>query len=123
MLKHTSIVKKAVYFWQNSPSFSEAIENVDFDTPGEVETIDGGWTILMMNIRRLPQEEHVYKVKRGESVCNLLMRLEQKNAACMKDIVQKFTNPGDLVVDACVEMFSVTRACMPILKHRNLMGF
>lgn len=40
----------------------------------------------------------------------------------MQKIVQKFKKPGNLVLDGCAGIFSVTKAGMLLLKHRRLIG-
>lgn len=40
----------------------------------------------------------------------------------MKHIIQKFTKPGTLVVDACAVTFAVAKACMLLVKHRRFIG-
>lgn len=66
----------------------------------------------MFKKRSLSQEEPVYKTKRKEPTLKVLMRPQWKSTAWMKDILKEFTNPGNLVVDACDETFSVTKACV-----------
>lgn len=58
--------------------FSEAIESVDSDAPGEMNTVHPWWTNMMFNTSRLLQEEGLYKVNRDESTFKLVMCLEQK---------------------------------------------
>lgn len=41
-LKHTIVVEQAVHFWSKEPSFSDAIDNVDYDAPGEVTSTHPG---------------------------------------------------------------------------------
>lgn len=77
-------MEQAVHFLRKGQSFSDVLDNVDFDAPGKVNSTRPGWTILMYSIPRLLQEECVYKRKREESGPKLLMRPEQKNAAWME---------------------------------------
>lgn len=46
------------------------------------------------------------------------MHPERKNAGWMKYIVQKFTRPGNVVIDACAGTFSVAKACLLLPKYR-----
>lgn len=103
-LKHTGFLKKAIHFWQKSTSFSEAIEKVDYDVPGEMNTSHPWRTDLMSSTLLVPQEKVVFNVRRGKSGFELLIRPGQKNIACMKDILQKFMKPGNLVVDTCARL-------------------
>lgn len=52
------------------------------------------------------------KVKRGESGFKLLLHSQQKSIAQMKQILQKRTKPGNLVMDACSGTFSVANSCL-----------
>lgn len=112
-------MEKAVLYWRKRLSVSDDIDNVDNDVPGEVSTTHPRWTNQMSNIPRIPQKERVYKGKSGKYGFKLLMRLEQRSTAWIKDIVQKFTDPGSLVVDDCAGTFSVTKASIILRKHRR----
>lgn len=61
LLNDQSVVEQADDLWWKRPSFSDAIDDVDYDVPGKVRTTQCGWTNLMSNIPRSPQEEHLYK--------------------------------------------------------------
>lgn len=66
----------------------------------------------MMHLGR-PVQFPIYRVfrkysryKKKENSCfERLLRSELKRSACMKDVVQKFTNPGSLVGDSCAGTF------------------
>lgn len=68
---------------------------------------DPGRKDLMLNGRRLSQGERVYKRKRAEYNFKLLVNLGMKYATWMKDIVQKFSKPENLVLDVCAGTFYV----------------
>lgn len=87
----------------------DANENIDYGALGEVNTTNFRRKNLMSNISRFSQEERVYKVKRGQSEVTLLIRLEQKNGETMKNIVLTFTDPANLVEDACTGKLSVAK--------------
>lgn len=57
-----------------------------------------------------------------ESGFKILMRLEQKNNAWIKDIVQKLKKPGNLAVVVSAGIFSVTKACIRFPKRRRFIG-
>lgn len=75
----------------------------------------------MLNILRLSQEKRVYSQKRKEFGVRLLRGLEQKNTAWMKKIVQKLTNTGNLVWDACAGTASIAKAFIFLPKHRKFL--
>lgn len=62
------------------------------------------------------------KVKREVSEFMILLCPKQKKTALMKNIEQKFTKAGNLVVDACSGTFSVVKAFMPRPKQRRFIG-
>lgn len=88
--------------------FSDAIDKVDLDAPGKMNSTHPGYKILMFNIARIPQEKRDYKTERGETGFKVLMRPGKKNITWMKNVLQKFTKPGNLVTDAYAEVFSVS---------------
>lgn len=98
------------------------MNNGNYDMPQEMNSTHPGWTILVSNILRLQQKDHIYKRKRAKSGFNLLMGSEQKSAAWMKDIVQRFTRPVNLVVDACDGAFFITNQWKLLPKHRRCIG-
>lgn len=62
-IDHTIFVEQSNHFWREGPWFSEAAENVNYDTPAEMNTMYSSWTNLISHIVRLLQEKPVYKVK------------------------------------------------------------
>lgn len=111
--------RKVVLFWRKGQFFSKAIEKVDYNWSGAVNTLQAGWTNLVTNIARHAQEGHVYEVKRGESGFKLLMRPEPKNTAWMKNILQKTTIAVNLILHAFVGSYSIDKVCMILPSHRR----
>ena len=58
----------------------------------------------------------------GNSNSRAMLRPEQKSITLMSDIIEKFSKPGDLVVDPCSGTFSVAKACLLLPKHRRFVG-
>lgn len=52
------------------------------------------------------------QVKEKKIWFEMLMRSEQKNTACMKDIVYNFTKMENLLREAYGKKFSVAKSCM-----------
>lgn len=50
------------------------------------------------------------------------MRLEEKSPVWLRDIVQRFTKPAILVVDAYAGTFSVIKVSMLLPKHKRVIG-
>lgn len=66
-LNQTSVVEQAGFFWQEKPSFSDAIANENFDVPRLVSRAHTEWTHLISNIPRIRQKKRIYNKKRMES--------------------------------------------------------
>lgn len=60
------------------------------------------WKYLVTNPPSVLEGEYLHKIRKGESGFHLLMRPGQKKKAWMKNILQKLTKPGNLVVGAFV---------------------
>lgn len=56
----------AVSFQRKGTLLPDAIDNVDYDVPGEVHSTHPAWTTLMFNIPKLPKEESIYKREKEE---------------------------------------------------------
>lgn len=60
-LDRTVVVEQAVNFWKKRSVFSDTIDNINNDAPGEMSTMHPEWTNLSVEHSRLPQEECVYE--------------------------------------------------------------
>lgn len=87
-LSHIIVVEHVVHFWRKKSSLSCTINIVDYDTSGVVHGTYPVWKNLMSSVAGLPQEERVYKRKKGISKSRLLMRLKPKNISWTECIVQ-----------------------------------
>lgn len=76
----------------------------------------------MSNIPRFSQKERVYKVNSRDSGFKLSMRPEKKNTVRMQSIVEKFTKPGSLVMNASAGTSCVAEACMLLPKKITFIG-
>lgn len=65
----------------------------------------------MSNIPSLSGEKRKYKVNRAKYMFKLLVRPGQKNTARTKDILQMFSRPENMGVDAYDGTLPVTRPC------------
>lgn len=92
---------QSIHFWRKCQSLSDAIGNLNYEAPGEVNLTRSGCTNLISNNPLVPQEERICKRERKEPGFKLLIRLELKKTVWMKNIVQKFSKSGNLVMKAC----------------------
>lgn len=67
-----------------------------------------------------PQEQRLKKVKHDESGFKYLARPEEESIAWMKDILQTFTKPGIMVLDACAETLSFADDCLHFPKNERI---
>lgn len=95
-LNHTSILYQAFQNWRKGSAVLDPTDTVDYDVPEQVNMTHPASRNAMFNIRSRLREERMYKGKRAESGLNLLMRSEQKNTSCMKNIKQRSTKYGNL---------------------------
>lgn len=49
------------------------------------------------------------------------MEAEQKNVSLLKDLVQKFRRPRDVVMDFCAVTSFTARACMSLDQHKKFL--
>lgn len=73
----------------------------------------------MSSIPRFLQGEGVYQKRIGEYGFKLVVRLEQKNTAWVKDIRRKIIKAENMVVETCAGAFSVGKTCIILSKHRK----
>lgn len=62
-------------------SYSDAIDNVTYDVPAEVDTTHHGWKNLTLIFSNLPQDQRSYEKKKNESRLKLMMRPEEENSS------------------------------------------
>lgn len=106
-LTPTGAVRQAVHIRQNRPLLLLTNDNAYYYLPGEVRTTDLGWTTLMTNILILVQKERLCNVRRKKYEFMLVILAKQKSPACMKDIIQLFTNQWTVDRRACSGTSSV----------------
>lgn len=67
-----------------------------------------------------------FEVMNGSDVAasgrRYMLRPEQKSVGGMIDFVEKFSGPGDLVVNFCPGIIAVQKACLLLSEHRHFLG-
>lgn len=84
-----------------------------------------GFKNVITNINRLlPGEQlRVPKLDEGGNVSGSSpLRSEQKPVALMKELISRFSQPGDIVVDLFAGTFSCAVACFELPQHRSFVG-
>ena len=122
-LSHLSVVEQAVHVWKNGMVFQCALEKINYGRSGTIRSVHPGTCNEMNNIPRVPNNEKIFLPSHSKQMGpRQMLRPEQKSRQWMMDIIEKFTKPGDLVVDPCAGTFSVAMACMLMPKHRKFVG-
>lgn len=67
-------------------------------------------------------EQLTWKVKRDGGEVSELIRPEQKSRQCLKEVICRFTQKGDSVLDMFGGAFSTAMACMELPEHRKFIG-
>ena len=100
-------------------SNAEAFELVDYATQGHIASRHSAWTNVIDEVERLRPGEHL----RAQGSSGLTMvRPEQKSRDLLKELIARFTRPGDLVADFFAGTFSTAAACISLPKHRKFIG-
>lgn len=122
-LSHLSVVEQAVHVWKNGMVFQCALQKINYGHSGTIRSVHPGTCNEMNNIPRVPNNEKIFLPSHSKQMGpRQMLRPEQKSRQWMMDIIEKFTKPGDLVVDPCAGTFSVAMACMLMPKHRKFVG-
>ncbi|MEM1002550.1 MAG: DNA methyltransferase, partial [Bacteroidota bacterium] len=124
-LTHASVVERAIHFWRRGESLSEERKKVDYASTSSSSSTYPGWTNVVTNVQRPTAEEIVYMKdnnENGNAANRIMVRPEQKGILWMSNLIEKFSKPGDLVVDCFSGTFSVAKACFLLSKHRRFIG-
>ena len=121
-LDHMSVVDQAIHFWKMGTTNTEMLKMGNYNIPPCTKTTHPLWTNVVCNVPRLPTSEIVKVRNSVESGKFRMLRPEQKNISVMKDIVSKFSKPGDLVMDPFSGTCSTAKACLSLNKHRRFVG-
>ena len=117
------MVEICVHFWKKGASSADQKKRLDYKTPSEFGGTLPSWTNVVTGVP-LPTGNEVvtYEVEENGETTKKKLRPEQKSVSLLKYLINKFTKPGDLVVDVCAGTFSTMRACMEMNKHRRFVG-
>lgn len=92
--------KSFCYVRSSFPAYKNVIDHVMAPAPGE----------------------RVFSAAPGGGKKALLLRPEQKPVALLMELVSRFSNPGDIVVDLFAGTFSTAIACFRVPQHRLFVG-
>lgn len=92
-------------------------------TPGKIHSLELGWPDQISSVPRVPQYERFFRAFSSASGSKVLLRPEQKNKLWITALILKFTLLGGLVVNYCSNKFIVTKPCMLLQRHRQIVGY
>jgi len=111
----------AVHVKKNGLPFKEELAMVNYVNFNYVASNYPGFKNVVNNVNRLLPGEQVRVPKVGsDATCAL--RPEQKSLALLKELIARFSQPGDLVVDLFAGTFSAAIACFSLPNHRRFVG-
>ena len=99
----------------------EAFDLVAYSNHGHTGSRYPGWTNVIDNVDRLQPGEALRAKALGSSTATMV-RPEQKSRKLLKELISRFTKPGDIVADLFAGTFSTAAACMTLPKHRVFIG-
>jgi len=114
-----SVMEVAIYFWKKGLSNDELYESVCYENFAHIPNRHKAWTKIIDDIPPLPASE---RVKEFSDKKSSLLRPEQKNVVLMWELVEQYSNPGDIVVDMFAGTFSTARDCLSVDKARKFVG-
>jgi len=114
-----SVMEVAIHFWKKGLSNDELYESVRYENFAHIPNRHKAWTNIIDDIPHLPASE---RVKEFSDKKSSLLRPEQKNVAIMRELVEQYSNPGDIVVDMFAGTFAMAKACLSVGKARKFAG-
>lgn len=114
-------VEYAIHFKKNGLPYNMEEQMVNYRSFNYVKSSFQGFRNVIDRVRGpLPGEQ--VRVPSGSSGGTKALRNEQKPLALLKELVSRFSQPGDIVVDLFSGTFSTAVACFQLEKHRRFVG-
>jgi len=97
---------------------------VNYSPHGYVCSTFQPWTNIINNIPRLSHEERITVVDPRNAKRKMALRPEQKTSALLKEIIARFSQPGDVVVDMFAGTYSTGIAALTMNEgqYRTFVG-
>jgi len=111
----------AVHLKKNGVSYATEHSMVNYKSFGYVDSSFSAMKNTIDNIPGLAQNEGITHPNPPPGKSRLL-RPEQKSVLLMKELVSRFSQPGDVVVDFFAGTFSTAVACFSLPQHRFFAG-
>ena len=114
-------VEYAVHFKKNGLQYREEKQMVNYIPFNHVKSSFQGYRNVIDKVKGpLPGEQ--IRVSSGSSGRTKALRNEQKPLALLKELICRFSQPGDLVVDLFSGSFSTALACLQLEHRRRFVG-
>ena len=131
---HINMTEICIHFWKRGPTKESDSRVVDFTSTPTFASKFHSRTNVITDVPtpqadeiRWIQEEQLSATrdesgKSSKRTRRYRLRPEQKSVELLKFLINKFTKPGDLVLDPCGGTFSTLHACMALDNHRTFLG-
>ena len=115
----------AVHAKKNGLRYEEEAKMVNYENFNFVRSAYPAYKNVINNVPRLAPREQVRtrrEVQGEHRHSTVALRAEQKSLPLLMELVSRFTQPGDLVVDLFAGTFSSAAACFSLKEHRRFAG-
>lgn len=113
-----SVGECAIQFWRKDSPAGKVLGRVDYIIVRDGASASPEFTNVVGNVPLIFDYEVLYRTNMSENGRRRLQRPEQKSVALLKDLVQKLSTPGDLVVVGFSETLSTAKACLMPENHK-----
>lgn len=101
---------------RNGLSFAEEETMVNYQNFGFVQSSYPAYRNVIDNIRA-PEPSEIIRINRRK-----FLRPQQKPILLLKELISRFSQPGDFVVDLFAGTFTTARTCFSLTQHRVFIG-
>lgn len=119
--KLLSSVEYGVHVKKNGLPYSQEMRMINYHGFNHVKSTMQGYRNVIDKIKGLVRGEQVtyfnYESKEWRPI-----RFEQKPIALLKELICRFSQPGDIVIDLFAGTFSTAIACFQLKDHRRFIG-
>lgn len=119
---HTSVVETAGHFCRSYKTWGELLWHKDYEGHGRIPNNLFWWMNAINNIPRVPPKERSSRLEPRSLSGKVMLRQEQKAVNWMMDVVLKFLEALELVLDSFIGMLATSKACLQLLEHRRFVG-
>lgn len=99
-----------------------SLQKVNYGNTDHINSNHREWTFSMDKITRVQIQEVFQKVSSNYEGRRVKKMADQKNVSWMMDMVQSFTNLGELVFDLFAGTCAVSKSYMLLPKHNRFIG-